>query len=1253
MTISSLMLRLGTVGSDPRKLLAILLLLVATNLYAIDVRQPQALDAKTLTLPALSPNYDAAKAQLYLANPLWVAFNQSHGGNWSAQFDTLTGHPRRVLGGAIPWGTDVERAARDFIAANNSVLGVSNDKLRFVPEAATPSRDGRIRFAAFDYVINGVPVENARLVFAVNNGNMIYWHSSNIADVPAITTPVVSASQALTKLLAYAGVASSGVNVIQQPSLKLLPRNRLAGQLITYQLVYEAQFRVNGGEATWAAYIDALTGTVIAFADNNHYASCPTRNATTGRVIGGIRPAQSTDAEVVRSFPFTAVETADGTVTTTNDGTYNFSGVSSLTRLNGRFFDTECVDCLKSEMDPQSGFQPLAGSTSGILNLGTGGRDVTHGPGQPTDSYGNGISTPADRTAFFHTNVARQIALKWLQLPWLLNSTIPVKVNINDVCNAFWDGSSLNFFKSGELALSSGNLICANTGEIRDVMQHEWGHGLDSNDGRPPGLALGLGDLATGEAVGDHIALFVDHDSCIGQSFYNRLSGKFVTDPDTTAISTCNGVRNVDELRNTRGNLSVTNVTQKCGGPPISTGSPTVIVYIGPMLNEGHCEGEIWGQTDWHLLNDLLTGRKYGTAAVDANKQFVTNPGELLPNGTDGSPNPAYDKDAAWDILERLYFDSRPMVASYASSRNQAIGPSAYDAYLVVDDEGDGLSNGTPHGAYINDAYAHHGIEEWGLPGGMPQGTDSANCAAPATPPYALTQGIDGETGTPAVTVNFTPVAGATAYSIVRNERRNDVFLEVARVSGVTSVVDSGLDNGVTYNYRVVALGGSCYAGSNAGVKTIHVAQPSVSIGSIIINDTNDNGSIDPGETAQLYIGLHNNGLAGLTNVVGYLTPTGNGVTVTAGTQSYGTIDQGETAAPMSSFDLSIAADGSLCGRYAPIILNVSSDQGCFAIPLSLIIGTDCSVYNTAYARAATMAITSDTQSASCGDGDRVPDPGETIQLTINVDNVGTVAASGVTVKLISDKTYLSIANDLVTLGALAANGAETKTATFNVAVARTAPFADTATFTAVVTSAGNSVPAIRTLQTVVNRDKVTQTIGYDFNSGAQGWTSSDSAGWALTTAPTTGDTTQLWHEQYAKDRCDKLTSPVFEASATSSMSFDLAYVSENSDAPYDGVDVQVSSDGGSTWQTVDVAQGYAAISAGTGCMTAGQGFFSGVSPTMSRYDVNLASFAGQTIQVRFRFSSDELVDATAAGAWIDNITTNNVIVSVPSVPCP
>uniref|UniRef100_UPI00325FA66F hypothetical protein n=1 Tax=Sphingomonas sp. TaxID=28214 RepID=UPI00325FA66F len=48
-------------------------------------------------------------------------------------------------------------------------------------------------------------------------------------------------------------------------------------------------------------------------------------------------------------------------------------------------------------------------------------------------------------------------------------------VNINQTCNAVWNGSAVNFYKSG------GG--CNNTGEIAGVFLHEWGHGLDQNDG--------------------------------------------------------------------------------------------------------------------------------------------------------------------------------------------------------------------------------------------------------------------------------------------------------------------------------------------------------------------------------------------------------------------------------------------------------------------------------------------------------------------------------------------------------------------------------------------------------------------------------------------------------------------------------------------------------------------------------------------------------------------------------------------------
>src|SRR5439155_5775877 len=111
---------------------------------------------------------------------------------------------------------------------------------------------------------------------------------------------------------------------------------------------------------------------------------------------------------------------------------------------------------------------------------------------------------------------------------------------------AFYTGPSVNYYRS--------SAPCNNTGEIADVMQHEWGHGLDS--------ATAGGDGATGEATADINGMHASHSALIGP-YFNKNG---------------NPVRNVDRLTSGLGTLTVSNVNSKCGG-----GS-------GPLGAEVHCE---------------------------------------------------------------------------------------------------------------------------------------------------------------------------------------------------------------------------------------------------------------------------------------------------------------------------------------------------------------------------------------------------------------------------------------------------------------------------------------------------------------------------------------------------------------------------------------------------------------------------------------------------------------------------------------
>ena len=80
-------------------------------------------------------------------------------------------------------------------------------------------------------------------------------------------------------------------------------------------------------------------------------------------------------------------------------------------------------------------------------------------------------------------------------------------VNINETCNAFWNGedNSLNFFKSGDS--SDGTAHCVNSAYC-DVACHEFGHGVDAEFGE-------ILDAAYSEGFGDSLAILITQDSIV------------------------------------------------------------------------------------------------------------------------------------------------------------------------------------------------------------------------------------------------------------------------------------------------------------------------------------------------------------------------------------------------------------------------------------------------------------------------------------------------------------------------------------------------------------------------------------------------------------------------------------------------------------------------------------------------------------------------------------------------------------------
>jgi subtilisin-like proprotein convertase family protein len=614
-----------------------------------------------------------------------AAFLQRNGGTWEMRWDRRSDRPNLVQGSGIALipgrgntlrssevgvsandAVDmavVETRLKDFIEANSDLLKTKGLEFRLDTDSSLAYGEGNSHwFVEFAQFKNGVRVEGANLFFRIAAGNIVQFGANEVADVSIDTQPVSTRENAFQ--LAFAELAFPAGTTIKElleagellvvpvtPAGEHAGENYFgtAGKGYAHRLAWRFVFRLDGDVTTYQVLLDAHTNRVIEVRDLNDWV-----NAT---VSAGIYPTTNTDVEVVRPMPFASVTNA-GLKVTDVLGIYDYSGGTATATLNGKYFN----------MSDNCGAISLSSTTDGNLAFGTSaGTDCV------TPGVGGAGNTHASRSGFYHlTNINRKAITFFPSNAWL-QGVVTANMNINDQCNAGWNGSTLNFFKSG------GG--CSNTGEIAAVFLHEWGHGMDTNSG---GAASENG---SGEAVGDTFAFLETKDACIGKNF---IPGQ----PCANCAATCTGVRDVNAF-STHGAATIStpaNVTSNTGincdrytCPYLSQG---VFPYQGPMGYEGHCESYIASSANWDLSQALVS-------------HFGTNQG--------------------WSEMDRIWYGSlTPSKSAYRVVSGGTCNAAAvvdgcgannwYTVFLASDDNDGNLANGTPNGCRIWDAFSAHGI---------------------------------------------------------------------------------------------------------------------------------------------------------------------------------------------------------------------------------------------------------------------------------------------------------------------------------------------------------------------------------------------------------------------------------------------------------------------------------------------------------------------------------------------------------------
>jgi hypothetical protein len=748
-----------------------------------------------------------------------LKFLSENSGEWKVFVDKRRGVPSLIDGGAIPFipGPANDLSFRNFGASCESIQCIPKEKVETLArefldkypglfpvkqEELVADPDGTIAIGEaiyllrFQWVIDGIPVENGSIFFRINNGNLIQIASTNISAAKIDTNPSFTKETAFEILSGYLGKdgISEKDELIDNGSLTIVPTTPKGldanvysgpvGEMISYNLAYRIVFRRPGVMGTWEALIDAHSGEILRFVDANRY----------GKIQGGVYKTDKNPTQTEVTMPFPYADYGSGVYADIGGNYSGTSGTSTMTGRTGSAGNVGSVDIVDT-----CGTISLASDGAGLIDFGTsGGTDCT------TPGVGGAGNTHASRTQYYNVSWIKIKAYTYLSGNSWLQGLVTDNVNINQNCNAYWNGSSLNFFKSG------GG--CGNTGELPGVSLHEWGHGMDDNDGSG-------GESPPIETRADWTAILQTHQSCAGGGFFMSLDRGCGNPPSQGSqyhncggygdcCLDCSGVRDADwNKHSSHTPWTIANYGTVWSG--CDSGS-----YYGPCGKEDHCESGIASQALWDLaVRDL----------------------------------PTYcgmDTTSAWQLIDRLWYSSMPslgnMYTCIPPNSNGCGGGSLFNLFKAIDDDGDGTANGTPHAQGIFQAFNRHMIA-CGAAG------DATNQNQTTCPTLAIAT----LTGTPAnntAILNWGSVTNATRYFVYRNDSSCDSgFTRIATVNvPTTTYIDNTGTNGITSYYRIQAAtnNDSCVSAmSNCVAVTPQPCGGSVTLSKSIYN-CSDTGTI-------------------------------------------------------------------------------------------------------------------------------------------------------------------------------------------------------------------------------------------------------------------------------------------------------------------------------------------------------------------------------------------------------------------------
>lgn len=565
----------------------------------------------------------------------WSAFLADFGPAWRASFDSRTGVPSRIYGpgkdapGSVADPNVAASFAKTVLASHARLFAPGNAATDF--ELVSNDLDAGMRTLGFVQKKGGMRVVGGQVSFRFKNDRLFMIGSEAMPSVPDVSAPASIDAPGIQKAaidwvesdFGLASASAAGAPVV-------LPHRDASGAL-RYSVAVPVEVTPSLVTAKFRVYVDVVSHRPIVreqllhFASSNVALRVPERSPSFGDRFNA--PAHLT-AVSVGGVPQETDEL--GTVTWGGTGPTNIELTLNGTRA--RVWNEAGLEAVLSV--------PLADATPYVWDASTDAQ------------------VDAQLITFVHASKVREYARSFAPTLGFLNQQVRATVNIDDVCNAFSDGTTINFFLEGQ--------GCANTGRIADVVYHEYGHSIHAH-----AIIEGVGafDGALSEGVSDYLAATITHDPGMGRGFFNDSEELRHIDPE------------VGEAR-----------------------------WPDDVVGEVHYDGLIIGGTLWDLRKSLIAklGEAEGILRADqlyyqAIRRAVDIPsmyGEVLAADDDdgdvsnGTPNVCEINEA---------FERHGLRATKATSSGLGVMPPSQEGYEVSVElvglfpqcEGDAIVGGT------------------------------------------------------------------------------------------------------------------------------------------------------------------------------------------------------------------------------------------------------------------------------------------------------------------------------------------------------------------------------------------------------------------------------------------------------------------------------------------------------------------------------------------------------------------------------